>query len=359
MSSPFNVNVARDVRVHVSDRGVRTTVASRAGARLGVGVSRFAVGLGYGLVAGAAAEARRGTTAMRSAVVDRLDRKAADRADELATQIRALEALHRQEFPRTSRPPVPSAPGVDERGIRAKHKRAALAGVGVLALRRRAELEAQARVVAEAEIESLRHHHESETLRKQLEIEVWWNALMVNDSDLVMDRLTTAFADNGATAAPVCVTGDEVTFVVIAPPESVVPDSRDERTADGKLGTRKLSRTERNELYLTCVMGHLLVTAKEAFAVAPATNSASVVVLRVGRTMLGQQKTDCLVAGRWTREALSAVPWADVDAVTAARTSAVELLVDLEPDKELRPLKIFDQPGLKALMAAVEVEDSK
>ena len=55
---------------------------------------------------------------------------------------------------------------------------------------------------------------------------------------------------------------------------------------------------------------------------------------------------------------MSAVPWADVDAVTAARTSAVELLVDLEPDKELRPLKIFDQPGLKALMAAVEVEDS-
>src|SRR4051794_9558694 len=38
---------------------------------------------------------------------------------------------------------------VDERGIRARHEKAALAGVGSLALRRRAELKDQARVVAE------------------------------------------------------------------------------------------------------------------------------------------------------------------------------------------------------------------
>ena len=364
--SPFNVNVANDVRVHVSDRGVRATMPGRLdsqpplgvrmGTRLGLGVSRFAVGLGAGVVTGVATEAVRGTSALRAAVVDRLDRKVADRAEELAVQIAALESLHRQEFSAVTRPAAPPEPQVDEQGIRARHERAALAGVGSLAFRRRAELKDQAKVIADAEISALRYQHRTERLRTEFEIERWWSALMVNEPALVMERLATAFEDNGAPAAPVSVDGGEVTLVVIVPTESVVPDRRDDRTEAGKLSLRKLSKSERNELYLKVVMGHLLATVKEAFAVAPAATSASVVVLRIGHTAVGQKKIECLVAGRWTRAALSAVRWSTVGSVEAARASAVELMIEIAGDHDLRPLKMFDQPGLIALVAAVDVD---
>ena len=367
MDSPFNVNVGRDVRVHVSDRGVRTALPGRAesqppmgvrvGTTLGLGVSRFAVGLGAGVVTGVATEALRGTNALRAAVAERIDRKVADRAEELAAQIAVLETLHRQEFPAVTRPTAPPEPQVDERGIRARHERAALVGVGSLALRRRAELKDQARVVADAEIAALHYQHRTERLRKELEIERWWNALLVNEPALVMDRLATAFEDNGAPAAPVSVDGGELTLVVIVPAESVIPDRRDDRTEAGKLSLKKLSKSERNELYLKVVMGHLLATVKEAFAVAPAATSASVVVVRIGQTALRQQKVECLVAGRWTRQALAKVQWATTDSVTAARSTATELLIDLASDNDLRPLDTFDQTGLKALISAIDVAE--
>ena len=125
------------------------------------------------------------------------------------------------------------------------------------------------------------------------------------------------------------------------------------------MGIRRLSKSERNELYLQVVMGHLLATAKEAFAVAPAATSAGVIVLRIGQTALRQQKVECLVAGRWTRKALAAVSWSTVNSVVAARTSATEFMVEIEPDNELKPLKLFDQPNLRALIAAVDVEGAE
>ena len=66
--------------------------------------------------------------------------------------------------------------------------------------------------------------------------------------------------------------------------------------------------TDRCEAGEQAVMGHALVTIKEAFAVAPGSEQVRLIALRhADADAYGQPKLECLLAGTWTRQALQGV----------------------------------------------------
>jgi len=192
----------------------------------------------------------------------------------------------------------------------------------------------------------------------QAELDRWWAALLRNEPDTVIGTLAEAFEDNEAAAAPLGVDGDEVSIVVLAPDDSVVPERMPGRTASGNLSLKKLTKGERAALYTEAVMGHALVTVKEALAVAPAVQQVRLITLRsAGNDAYGRPRLDCLLAGRWTRQALRGVAWAEAQAVRVAEDTAAELLVKLRAGKELLPLSLDRHPDIQRLLEVVDVDD--
>jgi len=118
----------------------------------------------------------------------------------------------------------------------------------------------------------------------QADLDAWWAALLRNERETVIGTLAEAFEDNEAAAAPLGVEADEVSIVVLAPGASIVPERMPGRTASGNLSLRKLNNRERSALYTEAVMGHALVTIKEALAVAPGIQSVRLVALRHAET---------------------------------------------------------------------------
>jgi hypothetical protein len=179
-----------------------------------------------------------------------------------------------------------------------------------------------------------------------------------NEPDTVLGTLAEAFEDNEAAAAPLGVDGDEVSVVVLAPPESIVPERLPSRTDSGNLSLRKLPKGERSALYTLTVAGHAIVTVKEALAVAPGIQRVRRIVLRdAGRDAYGRPKMDCVLAGTWKREALGGVAWATADATTVLQDTATELLVKLKGGKELMPLELGSQPEIQHLLEIVDIEE--
>ena len=212
--------------------------------------------------------------------------------------------------------------------------------------------------MAEEEIQRLRAEGARQRSALQAELDIDWRALRANDPDTVMSALAAAFEDNEAAAAPLGVDGDEVALVVLAPGESIVPERMPGTTAAGNLSLRKLQKGERAAFYTMAVMGHVVVTLKEAFAVAPGLRSARVIALRPGGTdAYGRPRLECVLAGQWRRSALDGVQWGTADAATVAQDTASELLIKLRSGKELQPLDLSDQPGIRALLQIVDVAE--
>lgn len=129
-------------------------------------------------------------------------------------------------------------------------------------------------------------------------------------------------------------------------------------TAAGNLSLRRLPKGQRAALYTAAVLGHVVVTVKEALAVAPGLQSVRVVALRsAGTDAYGRPRLECVLAGRWTRAAFAGVQSQSTDATRVAEDTASELLVNLRAGKELQPIDLGAQPGIRALLEVVDVEE--
>jgi hypothetical protein len=363
----FSVKIAPGVRVRASSRGIRTSIGPRA-ARLHVGGGRtgFSTGAGpvsYYTTLGGGGQ-RRTTTRRPSAgsyqrqlTVSPAAAAKAEEAQRLAKLFQALLNVHRETFEPAQPPVAPPPPVPDGEAIRAHHRKAALAGIGLFKRRERAAAQEQADRAAEAELQARWAEAQRMQAEYQAELDAWWAALLRNEPETVIGTLAEAFEDNEAAAAPLGVDGDEVSLVVLAPSESIVPERMPGTTASGNLSLRKLSKGERAALYTQAVMGHVLVTIKEALAVTPGIQQVRLIALRhAGTDAYGQPKLDCLLAGRWTRQALQGVAWSTADAVTVAQDAAAELLIKLRGGKELQPLNLDAQPEIQQLLKVVDVE---
>jgi hypothetical protein len=367
MGLGFSVKLAPGVRVRASSRGVRTSIGPRA-ARVHVGGGRTTFSTGAGpltystsLSAGRSRTSPRRPSAVsyqRQLSVSPAVAAKADEAQRLAGLFQELLAVHRAEFPPTQPPqaPPPAEPDVAE--IRRRHLDAATRGLGLFSFAAKKAAREQAEGTAEGEVRARRAEAAQQRAALQAELDAWWRALVANDPETVLGALAGAFEDNEAAAAPLGVDGAEVALVVLAPPESVVPERMPGTTAAGNLSLRKLPKGDRAALYTLAVMGHVVVTVKEALAVAPGLQSVRVVALRSGGTdAYGRPRLDCVLAGRWTRAAFAGVQWQTADALRVAEDTASELLVDLKGGKELQPIDLTDQPGIRALLGVVDADE--
>ena len=367
MGLGFSVRLAPGIRVRASSRGLRTSIGPRA-ARLHVGAGRtgFSTGAGpvtlYSSVGGGRSHSggRRPSAGsyQRQLTVSPAAAAKAGEAQRLARLFQELLSVHREEFPAAQPPVAPPPAEPDVEAIRRRHRDAALAGVGFFRRAARAAARDQAARTAEVEIQGLRTEGVRQQAAVQAELDGWWRALCANDPATVLAALAAAFEDNEAAAAPLGVDGDEAALVVLAPAESIVPERMPGTTAAGNLSLRKLPKGERAAFYTMAVMGHVVVTLKEAFAVAPGLRSARVVALRPGGTdAYGRPRLECVLAGQWRRAAFDGVQWRTADAATVAQDTASELLVTLRSGKELQPLDLSEQPAIRALLQIVDVAE--
>jgi hypothetical protein len=120
----------------------------------------------------------------------------------------------------------------------------------------------------------------------------------------------------------------------------------------------KLPKGERSALYLLLIAGHVLVTLREAFAVAPGAEAARVIALRRGGPdIYGRPALDCMAAGRWTRTALNGVRWADADAGNILADTATELILNQKRGQVL-PVDLSTQPEIRDLLATMDTTDA-
>jgi hypothetical protein len=362
----FSVKIAPGVRVRASSRGIRTSIGPRA-ARLHVGGGRagFSTGvgpLGYytSLGGGRRRPASRPSAGayQRQLAVSPAAAAKAEESQRLATLFQALLNIHRESFEPAQPPVAPLPPEPDAEAIHARHREAALSGIGIFQRRERAAARERAAQAAEAEVHALREQARRQQTEYQAELDAWWAALLSNDPGTVLGTLAEAFEDNEAAAAPVGVDGDEVSIVVLAPDDSIVPERLPGRTPSGNLSLRKLPKGERAALYTQAVMGHVLVTIKEALAVAPGIEHVRVMALRrAGLDAYGRPRLECVLAGRWARRALQGVAWRTAAAVTVTQDTADELVMKLRGGKELQPLDLDRHPDIRELLGMVDMKE--
>jgi hypothetical protein len=192
----------------------------------------------------------------------------------------------------------------------------------------------------------------------QRELHEWWSQLCGNDPDVVLATLAEAFEDNDAPAAAVAVDGADLSLVVLAPTDDVVPERMPARTQAGNLTLRKLPKADRSAFYTTLVAGQLLVTLREAFAVAPGIAAVRAVVLRnTGVDAYGKPRLECLLASRYLRSAFDGVHWQEADAGTIVEDTASELVFNLRTGKGLQPIDLRQEPEIRELISLVDVEE--
>lgn len=360
----FSVKIAPGVRVRASSRGVRTSIGPRA-ARVHIGSGRTGISTGAGPVSfytAVGGARRRAGASGRSPSIASLQRQAAaaqkaEEAQRLAATFREILNVHRQEFPPAQRPTASAPVLPDEGELRSRHENAALLGIGLFKRADRAAAKQRAAAAAAAELAALRQQAEIAAAQAQAELDMQWGQLLRNDPDTVISTLAEAFEDNEAPAAPISVDSDELSLAILVPAESTVPERMPATTQAGNLTLRKLPTGERASLYMLLVAGHVLVTLRETFAVAPGINAAKVIVLRTGGAdAYGRSRLECIMAGRWTRAAFNGVRWQDADAATILRDTASDVIANLRRT-QLLPIDLSAEPEIAAVLACIDTAE--
>lgn len=400
----FSFKVIPGLRMRVSSRGIRTSIGPR-GARLHVGGGRTSVSTGFGpftastrlgggrkrrssgstaryqqqlaeqkrrqrdieqtevrqqrLLAQAqrqAAAHQRGVEAQeRRAAVEQRRRDKEQAAAELAAAFTRILDLHRAEFPTAQRPIAPPPAAPDRAGLHARFYRQASAGVGPRDHAGLAAARAQAEAWTEQEAARLSADWAVQQRAYQQQLDAWWGNLCANDPGTVVAALNNAFEDNEAPSAALGVDGAEAAVAVLLPqPEDVLPNRMPGRTDAGNVSLRKLTAKQRSDLYGLFVCGQILVTVREALAVAPAITGVRVVGLRdEGADAYGRPQIGCLAAVLLERAALAGVVWASADAGRIIHDAATEQLFHRAGRSAmLGPLDLADEPDLAALVEA-------
>lgn len=349
MASFFSVRLAPGVRISASSRGLRAHVGPRA-ARIHVGGGRTGVSTGAGpltyYTSGSAPRRTRttgyytGPTRQQLQTVTKEQQAAA-----IQGALQAIGSIHQEHFSTPVRRvaelgAVPPYPGILHIYVKRELK-----GVGLFAWRERREAKARARGLADERALKEMEHARGRQRTEQHEIDKWWDALHRNDPEVVLEALTRAFEDNVAPTAAVGVAGDEASLALLVPDAAdVIPDREPGITPKGNLSLKKMTKKSTAYWHRELVAGHVLVSASEAFAVAPALQTAAVVAFqregsaivpmlaaRLGRMSVGPERL--MQAGAW--ELLSAVG----DPVYRARGQAGALCpIDLEAETDIARL---------------------
>ena len=358
----FSIKIAPGVRVRASSRGVRTSIGPRA-ARIHVGAGRTGVSTGAGPVGfytslgGGSTRSRSPRTSTTTATRSLAAAEKAQQARDLLAAFRAIDDLHRPHFPPAEPPVAPAPPPVDREALRRRHREAATKGISWFARAARKQATAAADAAADREAVVLERQRAEQRQAQQRELDAIWQRLLTNDPDVVLATLAEAFEDNEAAAAAVGIDDGEVSLLVLVPDTTAVPERKPTTTPAGNLSLKKLTKREAADFYKVVVCGHVLVTVKEAFAVAPALAGARVAAVRVtGDDAYGRPRTEVVLAAHFRRAAFEGVQWATADSPTVVTDTSDELVVKPEgATKALGAIDVSTHEDLAALLAAVDI----
>ena len=361
----FYFKLAPGVKIRATRRGLRASVGPRA-ARVHFGAGGTGVSTGAGPVSlyhsVGGGRGRRGTAPSRTSVAayERQLRQAQklEQAQELQAAFEGILNLHREDFMPATAPVAPPPTVADMAGIRQRHEREALQGLNLFQRSARASARQRAAEAANREIEAETARIRREHADLQRDLDEQWHLLLANDPDIVFTTLTEAFEDNEAPAAMAGVHDGEASVVVMVPDVDAVPERMPKLTEAGNLSLAKLTKSARNSFYVQLVCGHILVTVREALAAAPAITSVRVAVVRwTSPNAYGTRSIECLLAAVFTRHALHGIQWQSADAATIVQDASAELRIRQGATSELRPLDLSNEPGLAALLHAVDLEE--
>ncbi len=365
MAGFFSVRLAPGVRVSASSRGLRAHVGPR-GARLHVGGGRSGVSTGTGPFTfyqsvdggrGRRAASRPHHTGPSAAEIARADK--AQRAALIGEALVAIGDLHRHEFADATRPEadLPASPAAGS--LLPDARRAERAGIRWWRLTERAAAARRARADAAREAARLREEARAQQRAAQERLDERWQALLANDPAVVLSGLADAFEDNEAPVAAVGVAGAEVSLVVLVPGPEVLPDHYPTTTEAGNLSLRRTTHSLAAGWYRQLVAGHVVVSAKEAFAVCPALDSARIVALRdEGPDVHGSPRARPVLATRLSRAGLADVRWEAATSWDVVEQTGTETVVkERGTARELQPLDLEHEPDLARLAAAVNLDE--
>ncbi|MDX6287652.1 MAG: hypothetical protein QOG53_3137 [Frankiales bacterium] len=281
----------------------------------------------------------------------------AEQAADARQAILHVLSLHETEFPEATRQIAPDPPPVDPHPIIKRHRKQATKGISIFARKARTAAKQAADAAAAAEVKTISASDAKLQAAYQAEFDDTWRQLTKGVSDVVLAQLAQAFEDNDAAAAPVGVSRGEASVITVVPNAEDVPDSKPSTTTAGNPTTKKLTKQERADLYLAMVAGYILVTVKEAFAVAPTLKYVRIVAVRdPGPDAYGHQRVEPILAAKFARGALLGVQWRSIDAPQIMSEIAADLVVNvLGRNKELATLDLRAEPDIAKLIAKVDV----
>jgi hypothetical protein len=149
-----------------------------------------------------------------------------------------------------------------------------------------------------------------------------------------------------------------VSLVVLVPDvDMAVPERVPTTTQAGNLSLKKLTQRDREDYYKLYVRGQVLVTVREAFAVAPGLRSARIVVLRNdGPDTNGRAKISCLLATKLDRSSLAGLQWATASAAEILNSASSDTVHNPRGRSQgLSPIDLVGEPELAELVAAVDL----
>ena len=133
-------------------------------------------------------------------------------------------------------------------------------------------------------------------------------------------------------------------------PDSV-PDRKPALTPSGYPTLHKRDKIERNQLYASSVASSILVTAKEAFAVAPGTNRIVALVMRKEELLAPARPVlSCLYCGRFERGRFEQIDWTSVDPLEEISRTPGAMIERKRHTAEIAPLDLSDAPDLATVL---------
>lgn len=361
----ISIKLAPGVRVRASSRGIRASVGPRA-ARIHVGSGRtgFSTGVGpVGYYTSLGGSSRRSDGSARRSSTGAVSRSLAGQeklaqADAAAEQIRQILALHTEQFDTVTAPvaPMPTVASLEE--IQRQRRAELLRGVGLLQRRQRAQVKQTADTEAQQEHARQQASARSAQVAAQAELDVAWQLLLDNHPDAVLEVLDGAFEDNDAAAAPLGIEGSTVQVAVLVPGQEAVPEKVPGVTAAGNPSLRKMTKKQSAALYSEMVAGYGLVTAKEAFAVAPGLTNVAVMALRRGPVdAYGSVSGEVMMAFTLSCTALDGIQWQEAAALQVLEDACSSLTIRQKgAAQELQPLTAADVENLETVLAAFDLD---
>ncbi len=255
-----------------------------------------------------------------------------------------LGSVHKKGLPRATRSLAAEPEPVDRASLRTDIESKLLADVPWFYRAERRIAREQAAAKAEARARREEHQRRTWVEREQALLDYAWGSLQANETSYVAASLESSLDEHPLPAHLAAVTGAVATIILeVSSLERQMPERVADVTPTGRLTTRKLSKTARNELALEVLASNVLGVARRALAAAPGVEEVRVAAVRDG---------DLLYWGSFERRRLSHLDWEAVDPVVEAETAPGARLEVRGRTRELRPLDVAAAPpGLRSLLA--------